>query len=280
MPVKFACRHCGAVTDVSEQYFGQSGACAECGQMITIPLSPGAYPGSTKRSRLPWILAIVGVAILGMLLVCGILVALLLPAVQTAREAERRAYCLNNLKQIGLATQSYHDANGHFPPAYTIDKDGQPLQSWRVLLLPFLEESGLYRQINIEEAWNSLDNRAVANNMPSIYRCPSDGGGNLSETSYVVVGGSGTAFEGSRSSSLKDLRDPSRTVLVIELPGSEIGWTEPRDLDVGTWDFRLASAERCNHLGVVNILFADGHVQSLDLSTDPQSLRQLFTSKR
>ena len=74
---------------------------------------------------------------------CG-MVALLLPAVQAAREAARRAQSSNNLKQIGLAMHNYHDTYGTFPPAVVTDASGKPLYSGRVLLLPFMEQAALF----------------------------------------------------------------------------------------------------------------------------------------
>ena len=95
----------------------------------------------------------------GLLLVCGgILLALLLPAVQAAREASRRMECSNNLKQISLAMHSYHDVYGSLPPAYTIDEEGRRLHSWRTLLLPYLEAGQIYEQLDLSQPWDSLDN--------------------------------------------------------------------------------------------------------------------------
>ena len=70
------------------------------------------------------------------------LVALLLPAVQAAREAARRAQCVNNLKQIALAMHNYESATGAFPKPASIGKDGKPLLSWRVAILPYIEQDG------------------------------------------------------------------------------------------------------------------------------------------
>src|SRR5437588_6801844 len=102
------------------------------------------------------------------------MVALLLPAVQAAREAARRAQCTNNLKQIGLAMHNYHSSNNCFPPAFTTDRDGKPLLSWRVLLLPYLECSSLYANFHLDEPWDSPHNRPLVNQMPSVFACPSD----------------------------------------------------------------------------------------------------------
>ena len=81
-----------------------------------------------------------------------ILIALLLPAVQAAREAARRAQCANNLKQIGLAMHNYNDAYGCFPPAAITDAQGKPLLSWRVAILPYLENQPLYDEVQARRA--------------------------------------------------------------------------------------------------------------------------------
>jgi len=90
MPIRFACPHCGAETDVAEAYAGRSGPCASCGQPITVPAAGSvARPAAAKSTSAALVLGIVvGVCVLGVVVVCGgILVALLLPAVQSARQA-------------------------------------------------------------------------------------------------------------------------------------------------------------------------------------------------
>src|SRR5437867_7559265 len=140
MPIAYSCPHCGKQFSVAEQYAGQTGPCAACGKPITIPL---AAPG-TGYSYAPHAAAVGGagagivvviIGVIGALVVCGgILAALLLPAIQAAREAARRAQSSNNLKQIALALHNYHDVHGSFPPAVVTDANGQPLYSGRVLL--------------------------------------------------------------------------------------------------------------------------------------------------
>ena len=90
------------------------------------------------------ILVVVLIAVIGSVTVGGVLVALLLPAVQAARESARRMQCSNNLKQVALAMHNYHDTYQSFPPAYTVDADGNKLHSWRTLLLPYIEQAALY----------------------------------------------------------------------------------------------------------------------------------------
>ena len=74
----------------------------------------------------------------------------------------------NNLKQIALAFHSYHDATNGLPGNIT-DKDGKPLLSWRVAILPYVEESELYRQFKLEEPWDSANNKKLIEKMPGLY---------------------------------------------------------------------------------------------------------------
>jgi predicted Ser/Thr protein kinase len=95
-------------------------------------------------------LGIVGIALAVLMLPClAVLAALLYPALQSTREAARRAASMNNLKQIGLALHNYHDVYGSFPPAVVTGANGEPLYSGRVLLLPFLEMDDLYRSLDL-----------------------------------------------------------------------------------------------------------------------------------
>ncbi|MCA9067220.1 MAG: DUF1559 domain-containing protein, partial [Planctomycetaceae bacterium] len=85
-----------------------------------------------------------------------ILIALLLPAVQQAREAARRTQSKNNLKQLALAMHNYHDVYSHFPRG-TVDKPDLPVEkrmSWVVSLLPFMEQSAMYNQIDQNKPWD------------------------------------------------------------------------------------------------------------------------------
>ncbi|MCB7130226.1 MAG: DUF1559 domain-containing protein [Candidatus Brocadiales bacterium] len=107
--------------------------------------------------------------------IIGILVALLLPAVQAAREAARRMQCSNNLKQLGLTVYNYHDANRNLPPARYLD--GWP--SWFALILPYMEGSAEYETWDFEEMfYDDLNERARLITI-SGYICPSRGRGGI-----------------------------------------------------------------------------------------------------
>ncbi len=115
-----------------------------------------------------------------------------------ARMAAARTDCINNLKQIGLALHNYHTKHESFPPAYSRGKDGKPLLSWRVLVLPFLGEQALYDQFHLDEAWDSPHNRALISKMPAVYRCPAENEGIAvgGKTRYLARAGSPRFFGG------------------------------------------------------------------------------------
>jgi prepilin-type N-terminal cleavage/methylation domain-containing protein len=121
------------------------------------------------------------VELLVVIAIIGVLVALLLPAVQAAREAARRGQCLNNLKQIGLATHQYHDANGQLPASFT-SQATTPYDSWSIQarLLPFMEQGNIYRGINFKLSYKDpsqvINGVQISSFRVPVYRCPSEMG--------------------------------------------------------------------------------------------------------
>ena len=100
----------------------------------------------------------------------GMAAGLLVPATQRIRAAANRMKSSNNLKQIGLALHNYHDVNGVFPAAAICDKKGKPLLSWRVAILPYVEQDNLYKQFHLDEPWDSEHNKKLIEKMPKILR--------------------------------------------------------------------------------------------------------------
>ncbi|WP_254509306.1 DUF1559 domain-containing protein [Anatilimnocola floriformis] len=111
------------------------------------------------------------VELLVVIAIIGVLVALLLPAVQAAREAARRAQCSNNIKQMGLALHNHHDTRGALPGNGFFA--GTAGLAFHVHILPYIEQTSLYEKFAIQESYNSATNQANKNGMPKFYRCPS-----------------------------------------------------------------------------------------------------------
>ena len=96
--------------------------------------------------------------------------------------------------QILLALHNYHSEYNALPPAYVADANGKPMHSWRVLILPYMEQSALYNRYKFNEPWNGPNNITLLNSMPSIFACPSRFSNPTNLTSYVAVTGPGTMF--------------------------------------------------------------------------------------
>jgi hypothetical protein len=242
---------------------------------------------SSNRGRKPWsttiIIAVVGVVVGGILLLCCgffTLPALLLPAVQQAREAARRTQCLNNLKQIGLALQNYHDVYSTFPPAYMADAAGKPMHSWRVLILPFLGEEQLYSEYDFSEPWDGPNNSRLLARMPHVYVCPSDptGGGNTN-TAYAGVFGEPCVFRGAFAVRLADITDgTANTLLVGEADQAGIPWMKPEDIDVTKHpNLGDSGGFSSHHAGGVNFVLCDGSARFIPLDVNAETLKAIFT---
>lgn len=293
MPINFTCPHCGHQTSVDEQFVGQRGPCAGCGREVTVaaagggnaapPSGASAAPAVVAGSAVAIvaILAVVGVAVL---CVVGLLVALLLPAVQAARESARSNACRNNLRQIGLALHGYHDAFGMLPPAYTTDTVGQPLHSWRVLILPFMERQDLYARVDLSKPWDAPENAFLAREMPSQFSCPSDPNGQSSETHYAVIVGDEAVFRANAGLSLSELTagdGSGNTILVVESTDA-FTWYEPRDLNLDEMSFDINDPSGGGigsfHSAGANAVFGDISVRFLgEDSLPPEAVRGLLT---
>ena len=111
------------------------------------------------------------VELLVVIAIIGILIALLLPAVQQAREAARRTHCKGNLKQIGIGLHNYHSARKEFPPGH-LDRDFLN-HSFQTLILPYIEEEPVFRQIDLRMHWDRPVNKPITRNQDiALYMCP------------------------------------------------------------------------------------------------------------
>jgi hypothetical protein len=205
----------------------------------------------------------------------GVLVALLLPAVQQAREAARRNQAMNQLKQIGLAMQNHHDVFKKFPAAAICDADGKPLLSWRVKILPYIDEAALYNEFHLDEPWDSEHNKPLLDRMPEVYKDPRLGDlGN--KTVYLVPTGDAVMFFNKVGANMKTVTDgTSKTILVVEAaPENAVLWTKPDDLKI---DPEKPAAGIATNGGVFLVAAVDGSIHVVSSLIDAETLWALFT---
>ena len=280
MPIAFACPHCGKQMNVDDQYGGQTGPCSGCGKPITIP--PGkpnfAAPptGAPAAAAGTSIVVMLVIALVGVLMCGGILVALLLPAVGAAREAARRSQSTNNMKQIGLALHNYIDTHGELPPAVVKDEKGNPLYSGRVLLLPYLEQAALYNSFDKSKAWDAPENAHIASARIATFEDPSSAraGNPTPRTDYFFITGQGTVFEDGKKMTFGEITDgTSNTLWMIEADNGNVHWAAPKDFDIS----QLGSLPPGNHPGGNVGGLMDGSVRFLSNNIDPATLRALLT---
>ncbi len=116
----------------------------------------------------------------------------LLSELRSSRPESPKCSCENRFKLIAVALQNYHDSHGHFPPACTYDANGRPLHSWRVLILPYMEQIVPYSKLDLRQPWNSPHNWQIIESIDmGEYHCPAVEG-DWTETSYLAVVGEGT----------------------------------------------------------------------------------------
>ena len=210
---------------------------------------------------------------------CLATVAFVLPIFSSARVQTLRGMCTNNLKQVGRGMHVYHSLNGRFPPAAIIDKNGRPLLSWRVAILPYIDAGGLYARFHLDEPWDSPHNYSLLAEMPSIYACPSDRELKPGMTGYQVVVGPRTVFPPDfKPMHFEDIVDGlGQTILIGELC-KVVPWTKPEDLpfDISEALFGLGS-HHGDHNNGFHVVFANNSVRFLETSIDPGDIEALLT---
>jgi hypothetical protein len=291
----FTCPHCGATTQVSDEFVGMSGPCASCSRVITVPVggAPRRFRASGNRSiKILLAFASFAVLLIVLLVIGGRIVAGMIQAKFQQQE------CVGQLHKIWVAMDNYFNEYGEYPPAVVRDKNGAAMHSWRVLLLPFLGETQeqLYKEYRFDEPWNGPHNRELAEVMPADYACPCDPEAFVSShTSYLAVIDGATGDFATEPDNPDVNRPPPKPgaptkpktpYLVVEVAESGISWLEPRDLILpsvatqndaapkGASAGKSATAKsaagkpkapypRSYHLQAVNVLKRDGDDASL-----------------
>lgn len=203
----------------------------------------------------------------------GEIVTLLLPAITQARVAAKRTQSMNNLKQIGLAMHNYHDVYKHLPPAVVMGPDGKTPHSWRVEILPYIDQFALYQEYRMNEPWDSDHNKKLLEKIPDVFRCPSDAS-DSTNTSYFALTGKGTSFEGDEGLSFAKFTDGlSNTFMVVETKNT-VPWTKPEDIPI---DFEKDLPEFGGwYQGGYIALMCDGAVKFISENIDEKVLKLLI----
>ncbi len=224
------------------------------------------------------ILLIVGGVLFGFLIVCGgIGTALMLPAVQQAREAARRSQDKNNLKQIGLAMHNYHDVYNLLPPGGIVREDGTEMMSWAASMLPFLDQAPLYTRINADFGWKSPQNQAIFSQ--SIVTLTNPGITEPTGPGACHYAGNSHLFEINKCWRFRDVTDGlSNTIAFGDVSAGFKQWGDPtnvRDpgLGIGKAPDKFGSPYR----GGTHFLMTDGAVRFVSETVDPSVLKALAT---
>ncbi len=196
-------------------------------------------------------------------------------AADSALIALNRRQAMQHLMRIGVAMHNHYDVYKRFPDAAIRDANGKPLLSWRVRLLPFLDQTALYKEFHLDEPWDSEHNRKLIERMPDVFRiAPGLAPG---RTCIELPIGANTAWPEGRGLVIRDFRDgTSHTILAVETDDEHaVIWTQPSDL---TYDPAHPTTGLGSHFGEGFLaLSADGAAHFLPRDTKPEKLRPLFT---
>ena len=185
----------------------------------------------------------------------------------------------NNLKQLGLAMHGYADTNGgSLPVAAVIGKKGKPLLSWRVLVLPYVEQDALLKQFKLDEAWDSEHNLKVFkdNPMPPVFALPGVTKPGDKETYYRVFVGNGAAFDPLKAVVMpRGFPDGTSNTILIATAATSVPWTKPDELAFDPkGDMKkllMMDMDGCN------VTFADGSVRFLRSAMNGDNLKAMIT---
>jgi hypothetical protein len=228
-----------------------------------------------------------------MVLAALVLVWALIPPVQSTSPRSRHIDCGSNMRNIATALLIYHDRQGHFPPAYTVDQNGNRLHSWRTLILPYLDGKKLYDKIRLDEPWNSPYNSQFHSEVLPLYCCPSSINYHQGYTPYVAVIGDNTAWRGDAPGTLDSIRNMhGQTILIVECEDAGIHWMEPRDIEFDKMSMQVnpqtgvgisSPHQRWAKRGLMayripgaNVAFVDRSVEFLTNDTPPEEIRAML----
>jgi hypothetical protein len=180
------------------------------------------------------------------------------------------------LKQLALAMHNFHDVNGRFPAQALYDKNGRALLSWRVQLLPFLEEDKLYKEFHLDEPWDSVHNKQLIGRIPAIFRAPQLPLEDHEKTTMLGPVGKRAFFQGKEGVKIRNITDgTTNTIMILEATANEaVIWTKPDDFDIDAGRLHERLFQGRDSFGTA---FCDGHYQMLQKTIKEKTLEWLFT---
>lgn len=215
--------------------------------------------------------------VLGILFIVAVAAVLMFPPVTRGREAARRTQCKNNLKQILLALSNYESTYHTYPPAFTVDANGNRLHSWRTLLLPFLDHQQLYEKIDLSKPWNAPINAEAHHATLNVFCCPAT---KLPQgmTTYVAVVGTESFFSPIEPRRLAEVSDNRfETLAVIEVvPEHAVHWMEPVDTSEKIMR-NFGTNPKRPHVGGTHAAMVDGSVRFLSAGLPESQIRALIS---
>lgn len=198
-------------------------------------------------------------------------------AQSAARAQSQRQASQKKVAQIAAAMNTYHDAQGHFPPAVVMGPDGKTPHSWRVEILPYLEGGAdLYARYRMNEPWDSDQNQQVMRDGVDLFMAPSEvPSDEPTHCGYFVVVGKGTLFDGDAKPTRQSVTDPADSTIMLVEARRSISWTKPEDIE---FDPDAALPQLGGNLrSVFSAAFVDGSVRLLANNMDEATLRAMFT---
>jgi hypothetical protein len=187
-----------------------------------------------------------------------------------------RVRSANNLKQLMIALHNYHDTYGHFPVDIR-DKDGKPLLSWRVEILPFIEQENLYKQFKLDEPWDGPNNRKLIDTIPRTLRSPRQAAALNNRTTYLAPLGKGFIWDSPKGIKISEITDgTSNTIMLVEADDDRaVIWSKPEDITI---DRKNPENGLLGHyVDGFQAAMADGSVRFVRKGIDPAALWALFT---
>jgi hypothetical protein len=182
-----------------------------------------------------WPLGYLMLILLGFVAMIGIFLA---ARVKSAQEEVHYGNCLNQIKQLLLTVSNYYyyAGGGNFPPAYTVDKNGNRLHSWRTLVLRYMEYGPLYKSFDLTKPWDAPEHKTQVATPLREFVCPDDRNAyaaGAAQTNYFAVVGPNSAWDQSRHVASTG-EEASHTIMLVEVADSGIAWAEPRDVSLET----------------------------------------------